>query len=399
MARRTNIRRRGKSWVVYFRVGGRQIWRSFKTREEAELYLANAQVKRASGEFRIPVKIRFAEFAQEWLETYARVNVRPKTLDGYESSLRVHVTPEFGELYLTEITRKAIDSFVADWASAGPRFKERFRLARELEQQRARSERRHPRAVRLGHNAKTISNALVPFRQMLGHAVEWGYLSANPAERVRRPRAEPNGDEMQALDAAQVRRLLAKAPAEAKPLLLSAVTTGIRRGELLGLKWGDVDWAGRRIWVRRSVGPDGRFQQPKTRRSVRAIALTPTLVSTLRLHRMASSFTGEDDLIFPSELGTPLDGRNMVRRYFEPALRKAGLPHMRFHDLRHTFASLLIAQGEHPKLISEQLGHASVQITLDRYGHLMDQSYGDASDRLEAALFANSAMETSAVQS
>jgi integrase len=87
-----------------------------------------------------------------------------------------------------------------------------------------------------------------------------------------------------------------------------------------------------------------------------------------------------------------------LRRYFA-ALRKAGFPRIRFHDLRHTFAGLLIAQGEHPKLISEQLGHASVQITLDRYGHLMDQSYGDASDRLEAALFAKSATEASAAQS
>jgi integrase len=389
LARRTNIRRRGKSWVVYFRVGGRQVWRSFRTREEAELYLANAQVKRATGEFRAPVKIRFAEFAHEWLKTYARVNVSPKTFDGYESSLRIHLIPEFGDLYLTEITRKAVDSFVADWATGGPRFEERLRLAREHEHDRARKERRHPRAVRLGHSPKTIANALVPFREMLGHAVEWGYLSANPAERVRRPRAERNPDDMQILDADQVLRLLASASEEARTLLLCAVTTGMRRGELLGLRWGDVDWGGRRVWVRRSVGPDGRFQQPKTRGSVRAIALTPTLVSALRLHRMASSFKGEDDLIFPSEGGTPLDGRNMVRQYFEPALRKAGLPRMRFHDLRHTYASLLIAQGEHPKLISEQLGHASIQITLDRYGHLMDQSYGDASERLEAVLFGN----------
>lgn len=398
MARRRNIRRRGKSWVVHFRFGGRQIWRSFKTREEAELYLAQSQVDRAKGDFRMPAKIRFSDYAQEWLETYARVNVRPKTFEGYESSLRVHLTPEFGEQYLTEITRKAIDSFVADWVSAGPRFKERLRLARELERQRARRERRDPRAVRLGHNPKTIGNALVPLREMLGHAVEWGFLSANPAERVRRPRVERNHDEMQALDAAQVRRLLASASADARTPLLCAVTTGMRRGELLGLKWGDVDWSGRRIWVRRSVGPDGRFQQPKTRGSVRAIALTPTLISTLRLHRMASSFKGEDDLIFPSESGTPLDGRNMVRRYFEPALRKAGLPRIRFHDLRHTFASLLIAQGEHPKLIAEQLGHASIQITLDRYGHLMDQSVGNASDRLEVTLFASSEPEASAVQ-
>lgn len=176
MARRTNIRRRGKSWVVYFRVDGRQTWQSFKTREEAELYLANAQVKLASGEFRLPVKIRFADFAQEWLDTYARINVRPKTFDGYESSLRVHLVPELGQLYLTEITRKAIDSFVADWAAAGPRYQERLRLAREREQERAREEGGDRRAVRLGHSAKTIGNALVPLREMLGHAVEWEYL-------------------------------------------------------------------------------------------------------------------------------------------------------------------------------------------------------------------------------
>lgn len=204
---------------------------------------------------------------------------------------------------------------------------------------------------------------------------------------------ERTHDDMHVLDPFQVRALLEHASPEARTLLLCAVTTGMRRGELLALKWGDVDWHSRRIWVRRSVGPDGRFQQPKTRGSVRAIAITPTLVSALRHHRMASSFKGDDDLIFPSERGTPLDGRNMVRRYFEKALRNAGLPRIRFHDLRHTFATLLIAQGEHPKLISEQLGHASVQITLDRYGHLMDQSYGDASERLEAVLFAESTSE------
>jgi integrase len=120
----------------------------------------------------------------------------------------------------------------------------------------------------------------------------------------------------------------------------------MRRGEILALGWGDVDWGGRRIWVRRSVGSDGRFQQPKTRGSVRAIAATPTLVSALRLHRMASGFKGEEDLIFPSERGTPLDGRNMVRRFFEA-----------------------------------------------------DQSYGEASDRLEKALFANSTTESSAAPS
>src|SRR5436190_12395248 len=113
--------------------------------------------------------------------------------------------------------------------------------------------------------------------------------------------------------------------------------------------------------------------------------MPPTLVNALQAHQLASGFSGEDELLFTTT-GKPLDRGNLVRREFKPALRRAGLPQVRFHDLRHTFASLLIAQGEHPKYISEQLGHASVQITLDRYGHLMPQSYGHAGDRLEQAL-------------
>ncbi len=343
MARRTNIRRRGKSWVVYFRANGRQVWRSFKTRDEAEHFLAQAQVELTRGEFRRPVKIRFRDFAAEWLRDYAAGNVRPKTYEGYEGVLRVHLVPEFGDVHLSEITRKAIDAFVADWTAGGARYRERVRLAVEAEARAAREEDRDPRPVRLGRSPKTIANALVPLREMLGHAVEWGYLSANPAVGIRRPRSERR--EMHALDASEVGRLLAAADDEWRPLLLCAATTGMRRGELLGLRWGDVDWNGRRLWVRRSVGLRGTFQQPKTRGSVRAVAMPPTLVSALRRHRIASSFSGEDDLVFPSERGTPLDGGNMVKRALVPALRRAGLPQIRFHDLRHTFASLLIAQA------------------------------------------------------
>jgi hypothetical protein len=163
--------------------------------------------------------------------------------------------------------------------------------------------------------------------------------------------------------------------------------TGMRLGELLALRWSDVEWRNRRLWVRRSITRKGTVQEPKTRGSVRAIAITPTLLSALREHRMRSAYKADGALIFSTAKGTPLDGVNLVRREFKPALRKAKLPDIRFHDLRHGFASLLIAQGEHPKLISEQLGHSSVKITMDRYGHLMDQSYGDASARLDATLF------------
>jgi integrase len=110
------------------------------------------------------------------------------------------------------------------------------------------------------------------------------------------------------------------------------------------------------------------------------------LLTVLLEHRLASRWKQPDDLIFASSQGTPLDPAN-IRRLFRAALKRAGLPHMRFHDLRHCYASLLVAQGAHPKFISEQLGHASAQITMDRYSHLLDQSYADESDKLEAALF------------
>jgi len=395
MAKARNLRQRGRKWVVYFRVEGRQHWKSFDTREDASLYLAKSRTEKLRGEFRPPAKIRFREFAAEWLRDYAQGNVRPSTFAGYETVLRNHLVPEFGELHLNEITRKAITAFVADWRAGGPRYRERVRLARELEATRAKVEGRPPRSVRLGNSPKTISNAIVPLREMLGHAVEWGYLSTNPAAGIKRPQLEHA--EMHFLDADEVRRLLEAARPEWRTFLLCAVTTGMRIGELLAVRWGDVDWQRRRIWVRRSVDRGGRFSQPKTAKSTRAIAMPPTLVSALREHLMASRFKGEDDLIFATRKGTPLVSNNVVRREFKPTLRRARLPQIRFHDLRHTFASLLVAQGEHPKLIAEQLGHASAQITIDRYSHLMDQSYGDASDRLEQALFGEGARAGAAV--
>src|SRR5437016_2124313 len=115
MGRRTNIRKRGNRWCVYFRVNGRQTWRSFGTRDEAELYLAQSKVKVKQGAFRQPTKIRFADLAVEWLRDYAKGNVRERTYETYEAALRNHLIPHFGDLLLSQITRKLIDSFIADW--------------------------------------------------------------------------------------------------------------------------------------------------------------------------------------------------------------------------------------------------------------------------------------------
>ena len=148
--------RRGRSFVVYFRVNGRQVWRSFAdrnygwqagAREAAELYLAQSQAKRIRGEFRQRPKIRLVDFAREWLRDYAQGNVKVRTFEAYEGSLRNHVVPEFGDLYLTQISRREIDAFVADWLAGGPRYRERLRLALEQEADAAKREQRDPSAA------------------------------------------------------------------------------------------------------------------------------------------------------------------------------------------------------------------------------------------------------------
>jgi hypothetical protein len=144
----------------------------------------------------------------------------------------------------------------------------------------------------------------------------------------------------------------------------------MRRGELLGLKWEDIDLEGHRLFVRRALWR-GKFVAPKSRRSRHTIDVAPTLRDALA--RLPSRFRG--DLVFCSEAGTALDPDNLMHRDFPRALRRAGVRRIRFHDLRHTYTSLLIAHGAHPKYIQVQLGHASIQTTLDRYGHLMPDAH------------------------
>jgi integrase len=394
-----NIIQRGNSYVVVIRNGSvrdadgklkpRQYWKSFRTLDAAKHHLDEIKLQKRRHELVAPTRVRFDDFAVKWLE-HAAVNIGGRTLETYEGTVRNHLVPEFGGQFLTDITREQIDMFVADWSRGGARYLERVRLAKEREKAAAAQAGRDPRPIRLGNSASTIANGLTALGAMLNQAVAWSYLTSSPAKGVSRPRVSQAAEPMHPLDASEVGRLLAAADAASRTLILTAVTTGVRLGELLALRWGDVDWERRQLWVRRSVSRSGEFHAPKTKKSVRAISITPTLKAALREHHMASGRKGLEDLIFPNRNGGPLDGPALVRRHFKPALRRAKLPLIRFHDLRHTFASLLIHQGEHVKLISEQLGHATSSITMDRYGHLLPQSYDEAGDRLEAALFGDS---------
>jgi integrase len=340
------------SWKIKYRLpdGRWKVETVGPNKKLAERVLAERVTAVNQGRFEDLREATFREFADKWLQDYARPHLKPSTYDGYERYLNGHWIPAFGDLPLRSLTPGRIQETV------------------------------NALAVR-GLKAKSVNNFVVPLKKMLGDAVKWGYLQHNPAINVAR--LPVRHEEMRALNPTEVTRLLDAVADEHRLFFELAVFTGLRRGELIGLRWKDVDWLQRRLRVQRSVW-NGQIGTPKSARSVRAVDLTPALLEHLRDARPA----GPDDqvgerLMFPGEDGGLRDPVSFLRWHFKPALKRAGLPDIRFHDLRHTYASLLILAGEHPKFVQTQLGHASITTTLDRYGHLLPGAYSHAGERLQ----------------
>ncbi|HIE01673.1 MAG TPA: site-specific integrase [Thiotrichaceae bacterium] len=357
------IVKKGKRYYIKYRFRGQQIWKAAGTRKvDAERMLVEIISKINNGQYFEPKKITFAEFAKKWLSEYAEGAVKPSTLESYEYIFRVHLIPFFGESELATITPEDVQTYVSLKRKEGKL------------------------------SPKTINNTLVPLKEMFKHAVRWGYLRENPAAYVEKPRVPHK--EMDFLTHEEVRLFLEHTPEEYYALFLTAIMTGMRRGELLAMKWGNLDWNRGQYFVKESLYR-GSFIEPKSPKSRRAINLAPTLLETLRQHKLKQDverlILGPDyqelDLIFCTKEGKPLDPDNLVKRVFHRILDAAGIRRIRFHDLRHTYASLLIAQGESPKYIQNQLGHASIQTTLDRYGHLMPDAHKEAAERLDKSLF------------
>jgi len=354
------IRKRGKQYAIqYYDAAGRRRWETIGPNlHEARRVLAERMWERRNGKFRLNRQpITMKEFAAKWDVDYVTVQIRlgrmkESSAESCRSRSRLHIVPFFGQMRLDEITLPDVREFM------------KALLAKEL-------------------SPKTVLNAMVVLKEMFKHAVQWGYLDVNPAQYAERPRAEDQ--EMQILTPPEIRRLLDAADEPVRTLLLCAVLTGMRRGELLGLRWEDIDLEGHRIFVRRALWR-GKFVTPKSRRSRRTIDLAPTLRAALA--KFPSRFQG--GLVFCSPDGEPINPDTFAQRDWARALRRAELRRIRFHDLRHTYASLLIAQGAHPKYIQAQLGHASIQTTLDRYGHLMPDAHAAEARKLDRLVFGES---------
>ena len=295
--------------------------------------------------------LKVEDYLRRWLEDSVTGTVRDTTFERYEQNCRKHIIPTPGRVKVNDLTP----------AHPPGLYKEKLRTL-------------SPRSVRYVH---------VTLHKALKQAVQDGLLPRNVTEAVKPPQL--HRDEMNPLTPDQAKILLETACAVSdrlEALYVLAVTTGLRQGELLGLKWDDVDLEAGMLQVRRTLttakgGPV--LSAPKTRGSRRSVKLPPAASDALRSHLerqlaeidRVGSLWQENGLIFASEVGEPLDRRYVTTHRFKPSLKRAGLPRVRFHDLRHTCATLLLSKNVNPKVVSEMLGHASIAITLDTYSHVL----------------------------
>jgi integrase len=304
------------------------------------------------------------EYLEQWLGTI-RESVRPRTLDQYTQIVRGHIASRLGNIKLKDMRPDQIQAFYNEKLDGGT-------------------------------SARTVLLIHAVLHRALVHALKLGLIGRNPVDAVTRPKVKRK--EMRVFTDDQARAFLSAAKQTRHACLFQiALHTGMRQGELLGLMWKDIDWITRQIHVQRQLqrNPNGSlvFSEPKTAAGRRTIVISPTMIDSLRKHleeqeeykKVLGKKWEENDLIFPSKLGTPLHQANMFREYKE-LLKETGLPLLRFHDLRHTSATLLLTQGVHPKIVQERLGHSNIAMTMDIYSHVLPSMQEDAALKMDELL-------------
>lgn len=335
-------------WAAQVTVGydgqGKRRRRTVYGRTKAEVLrkLADLQHEALTGALTEPGRLTVAGFLASWLQDVARTRVRPSTLARYAGLVEKHVTPYIGGLQLRKVTPLVLQ-----------------RLYSQLEKHGA-----SPRTRELVH---------VVLHSALKHARRVNVLRENPADLVDKPRAPKRS--MRALSREEVGALLGAAKDDRlEALYVCAVSLGLREGELLGLRWEDVDLRQGTLTVRRTQQElNGRLlvSEPKTAASRRTIPLPDGVKAALREHRKRMLAEGlRSEWVFCDTQGGLLRRSNLIQRSFWPLLKRAGLPRIRFHDLRHTAATLLLEQGVPLKTVQALLGHSTIAVTADTYAHV-----------------------------
>jgi integrase len=361
---------RGTSWYAKYdyldAATGRRVHRrvSAPTRKECESRLRDAiksaETGQAGGDDRLTVR----DYLDRWL-TSAEPTLRPSTFRRYSDLMRQHVVPVVGGVKLAKLTPLDVQRLYADRLDAGL-------------------------------SATTVHQIHNVLHRALKLAVRWGMLTRNVTEAVDAPR--PANPECKTWDTAQVAAVLRAASSDdLESLWRLALLTGMRRGELLGLMWQDVNLDSGALAVRRTLsrGNGGTWElgAPKTAHGRRSIALPGTVVDSLRRHRVRQveqrlvlgDLWKDHGFVFTNPTGGPLHVNSLMLR-FRKLITTTGVPTIRFHDLRHTSATMLLAKGVHPKIVQERLGHSDVGITMNRYSHVTADMQRNAADLLDAAI-------------
>jgi integrase len=373
---RGHIKKRTKgSWSIVIDIGKdpatgkrRQQWTSIKgTKKEAEKRLAEMLHEMDNGAFMKPHKTTLAEFIDRWLRDYVGPNLSPKTAEGYEHIMRKNIIPALGNMTLMQLKAEHLQRYYTE-KTAG------------------------------GLSGQTVRHHHTALHKALNTAVEWGVIARNVADAARPPKVVHR--EMQTWCEEDVTRFLEAAKAtQYYALFYTALFTGMRRSEVLALRWKDIDLILSQVYVSRGLhcmkGGIIIYRPTKTAKGRRSIALSPSAYVVLREHRekceadrktLMEPLT-DDTLVFSHGDGRPLLP-NSVTHAWNRIARKTDLKHIRLHDARHTHASIMLKQEVHPKIVQERLGHANISVTLDTYSHVAPGLQRKAAERFDEA-FAN----------
>ncbi len=337
-----------------------------KTRREVAAKLGEAQRRQQDGERIVDSLDTVGGFLARWVtEALPASALKTTTVENYATLTRKHLIPRLGHHRLDALPAADVQRWINTSHEAGL-------------------------------SDRTVQLTYAVLRRALGQAVRWGEARRNVAALVDRPRVARK--EATYLSPEQAQAFLDAARGERLEAFYSvAIACGVRRGEALALRWSDVDLSAGTLHVARTLSRTRAagltFTEPKTVRSRRTLPLPGPCVDQLRAHRVrqacerlkAGALWVDHDLLFPSELGTPLDPRNALRAC-QAVARRAGLGAVKLHTLRHTCASLLLAQGVHPRVVMETLGHSGISITMDVYSHVMPQQQREAADVLTKVL-------------
>jgi len=366
---------RGRNEGSFYFIPKRNVWRALvtldehrishyaKTRQECQEWIKNTLSQIDTGMTFDSTQIKLKDFMKDWLASI-KSSVKPVTFYQYDMTAHKHILPTLGKLTLKDLRPEYIQKLydTKQKKGAGPR---------------------------------TIQMIHLVLHKALSHALSLGIIPRNPSDATFRPKKVYK--EMKFYTEEQAAQLLMAVEGTRLDALYQVIlSTGMRQSEILALKWSDLDWKNKTITIRRQLVRNAKtkaeyFTDVKTNAGMRTITLGEFTIQKLRnhvnlqeeerIHPLREQWI-ENDLIFPSIVGTPMNQSNLYTN-FKKIIREAGLPEIRFHDLRHTAATIMLNHGIPPMVVSKRLGHSKVTITQDTYGHFIPELHGDMADDMD----------------